>query len=200
MEFSTICDGLFHGVPLFRNAVMGNSAKLVENADFELLRTPEEPKKKGRKNSWLFPDGKSFSSWRFSNANPATLKIGKKEENPCSGNTFMRVLAKGKFAFVEQTVKLPPKERNTGNYSFRIAVRGKGKLLVRLRGPKTKYYGNIAANIDSEKWENVSGSIRCDEKGYLVLTLRINGDLDLDSLRLVMVEEMKEDMPDSSKH
>ena len=200
MEFSTICDGLFHGVPLFRNAVMGNSAKLVENADFELLRTPEEPKKKGRKNSWLFPDGKSFSSWRFSNANPATLKIGKKEENPCSGNTFMRVLAKGKFAFVEQTVKLPPKERNTGNYSFRIAVRGKGKLLVRLRGPKTKYYGNIAANIDSEKWENVSGSIRCDEKGYLVLTLRINGDLDLDSLRLVMVEEMKEEVPDSSKH
>ena len=200
MEFATICDGLFHGVPLFRNAVMGNTVKMLENTDFEILRAPETPKSKGRKNAWLFPENKSFASWRFSNSNPGTLLIGKKKDKPFSGNTFMRVLAEKKFAFVEQRIKLPPASRNTGNYSFRVMARGKANLLFRLRGPKTRYYGNIAAKVDSKEWQSVAGSIQCAEKSYLVLTIRINGNIDLDSLRLVMTEEMKEEMPDSSKH
>lgn len=115
----------------------------------------------------------------------------------CGGIT---ILAEKKFAFVEQRIKLPPASRNTGNYSFRVMARGKANLLFRLRGPKNRYYGNIAAKVDFKEWQSIAGSIQCAEKSYLVLTIRINGNIDLDSLRLVMTEEMKEEMPDSSKH
>ena len=197
LEFSSWCNGIFHGNTLFRRVMMGIQEPLLKNPDFEVVCAPEQPKKKGKKNTWTFVNDESVANWIFSNANPGTLTV--KTDTPASGKVYLHVSTGEKYSFIDQYIRIPKKNKNTGIYTFRMMVRGKAELLVRLRGPKTKYYGNIAVKVDSaDKWLPVTGIVHCDEQVQLALSIRIKGELDIDDVHLSMADS--EEMPDSSKH
>ncbi len=188
-ESSSWSGGIFHGSAVHRLVAFGDTGAIVKNGDLEESGPPRKRTKTVDK--WNYVGGKVPIHWDFNPINGGRVEL--REDGAATGKYFLRV--QGTNAFVEQALNLP---EGTHDLKTRLRAKGKGELLVRLRQTDGSYAPIIKVNLDSAEWNQFAGSVHCVNKGRLVLTFRISGEIDLDDVGMSRVEP--ENMPDAQKH
>lgn len=188
-ENSSWSGGIFHGSVLHRTVAFGDAGAIVKNGDFE--EAGVQPRKTGAGKKWEYAGGQAPLGWAFNPNNVGRAEL--REDGAATGKRFIRI--QGTDAFVEQALNLPD---GSHDLKVRLRVKGKGKLLVRLRLADGSYAPVLSENADSAEWKLLAASVPCMKNGRMVLAFRISGEIDLDDVTLY--REEPENMPEAQKH